>query len=174
MGCPGLQQGAINRKVLIAEQRLDLRSTHQLLQELPHHLVIEEPLPVLGERGGMPDRIIRAQAHKPAEQQVVVQLLQQQPLGADPVERLQQRGQQQLLGRHRGPTFCGVERAKGGIEPIEGLIRQFPDPPQRMTGRDPLLDRHVGEQGATALPVTSHLRWAVGPFSRRPGFSANS
>jgi hypothetical protein len=27
--------------------------------------------------------------------------------------------------------------AKGGIEPIKGLIRQFRDPPQRMTGRNP-------------------------------------
>jgi hypothetical protein len=96
--------------------------------------------------------------HKPAEQQVVVQLLQQQPLRADPVERLQRRGQQKLLGRYRGPTFCGDERAKGGIEAIEGLIRQFPDPPQRMAGRDPLLDRYVVEQGANALPVASHLR----------------
>ena len=85
---PGLQQGAIHREVLVAEQRLDLGSSHQLLQELPHHLVIEEPLPVLGECGGMPDRIIRAEPHKPAEQQVVVQLLQQQPLRTDPVERL--------------------------------------------------------------------------------------
>ena len=59
---------------------------------------------------------------------------------------------------------CGVERVKGGIEPIKVLIRQFPDPPQWMTGWDPLIDRHVGEQGAAALPVTSHLRWAVGPL----------
>ena len=96
MGSPGLQQGAIHREVLVAEQRLDLRGAHQLLQEAAHDLVIEEPLPVFGERGGMPDRIIRAQTHKPTEQQVVVQLLQQKPLGADAVERLQQRGQQYL------------------------------------------------------------------------------
>jgi hypothetical protein len=44
-----------------------------------------------------------------------------------------------------------------------------------MAGRDPLLNRHVGEQGAAALPVASHLGWAVSPFSQsRPGFSANS
>jgi hypothetical protein len=126
--------------VLVVEQWLDLWRSQQLLREAAHHLVIEEPLPVLGECGGVPDRIIRAQAHKPAEQQVVVQLLQQQPLGSDPVERLQQRGQQQLLRRHRGPTFCCVQLTKGGIEPIEGLIGQLSDPPQRMAGRDPLLD----------------------------------
>jgi hypothetical protein len=105
MGGPGLQQGAIHREVLIAEQRFHLGSTHQLLEELAHDLLVEEALPILGERGGMPDRIIRAQADKPAEQQVVVELLQQQPLGADAVERLQQRSQQQLLRRHRWPTF---------------------------------------------------------------------
>ena len=65
------------RDVLITEQWLDRRSAHQLLQELPHPLVIEETLPVLGEHGEMPDRIIRAQPHKPAEQKVVVELLQQ-------------------------------------------------------------------------------------------------
>ncbi len=80
MGRPGLQQGAIHREVLVAEQRLDIWSTHQRLQEAPHHLLIEQPLAVLGECGGVPDRIIRAQPHKPAEQQVVVELLQQKPL----------------------------------------------------------------------------------------------
>jgi hypothetical protein len=143
--------------MLIAEQRLDLRCRHQLLQELPHHLVIEEPLTVLvpparsacgrckGECGGMPDRIIRAQTHKPAKQQVVMELLEQKPLGPNPVERLQQRGQQELLGWYRGPAFCPVQRGEGGVQSIKSLIRQLPDPPQRMTGRDPLLDRHVGE-----------------------------
>jgi len=45
---------------------------------------------------------------------------------------------------------------------------------RRVEGRDPLLDRHVGEQGAAALLVASHLGWAAAPFSRRLGFSANS
>jgi len=105
MGGPGLQQGAIHGEVLIAEQRFDFRCAHQLLQEAAHDLLVQQPLPVFGECGGVPDRIIRAQAHKPAEQQVVVELLQQEALRSDPIERLQQRGQQQLLGRHRWPSF---------------------------------------------------------------------
>ena len=68
MGGPGLQQGAIYRKVLIAEQRLDLRRAHQLLHEAAHDLVIEEPLAVLGKGSGVPDRIVGAQADKPAVQ----------------------------------------------------------------------------------------------------------
>jgi hypothetical protein len=52
----------------------------------------------------MPDRIVGAQSDKPAEQQLVVELLQQQAFGADPIERLQQRGQQQLLRWNRLST----------------------------------------------------------------------
>jgi len=78
-------------------------------------------------------------------------------------------------GRYRWPAFCGIQRTESRVQSIEGLIRQLANPPQRMAGRDPLLNRDVGEQGAAALPVTSHLRWAVGPFSQRwLGFSANS
>ena len=55
-----------------------------------------------------------------------------------------------------GPAFSGVELAVGGIEAIESLLCQLADPPQWMAGVDPLLDRHVGEQRAGVLPLTSH------------------
>ena len=87
------------QEVLIAEQRLDIRSGHQLLQEALHDLLVEQPLTIFRERVGMLYRIVGAQPHNPTEQQVVVQLLEQEPLRADPVKRLQQRGQQQLFGR---------------------------------------------------------------------------
>ena len=74
--------------MLITEQRLDLWSRHQLLQETAHDLVIEETLAVFGKGGRVPDRIVGAQADKPPVQQVVVELLEQKPLGADAVGRL--------------------------------------------------------------------------------------
>ena len=64
--------------------------------------------------------------------------------------------QQQLLGRDRGPALWGVELAEGGMEPIEGMIRQLSDPPERMTVRNQVLDQDVGEQRAGALLLTSH------------------
>ena len=76
--------------MLIAEQWFQLGGTHQLLEELSDNLLIEEPIPLFGEAGRMPDRIVWGEAHKPAEQQVVVKLFQQQPLRANPIERLQQ------------------------------------------------------------------------------------
>jgi len=90
MGSPGLQQRGDHREVLIAEQWLYISSGHHLLQKSLHDLFVEQPLAVLRELGGALDQIIRAQAHKPAEKQVVVELLHQQPLRADPLKRLQQ------------------------------------------------------------------------------------
>lgn len=66
---------------------------HQLHQDAAHHLFIEQALTVLGERVGVPDRMVWDQAHKAAEQQVVVELLQKQLLRAAPVERLGRRSQ---------------------------------------------------------------------------------
>ncbi|AFY29046.1 hypothetical protein Cyagr_1914 [Cyanobium gracile PCC 6307] len=74
----------------------------------------------------MPDEVVGIEASKPADQQVVVQLFHHHPLRADAIDRLQQQGQQQLLRRDRGPAALGVEPAEGGLEPIQGLIRQPP------------------------------------------------
>ena len=50
----------------------------------------------------------------------------------------------------------GIQPAEGGIEPIKSLIRELANPPERMAGRDPLLDRDVGDQRAAALLLASH------------------
>ena len=70
VGGPGPQQGAIQREVLAAQQRLNLRSSQKQLQKLGHELLVEQPVTVFGERRGMPDGIIRVESDKPAEQQV--------------------------------------------------------------------------------------------------------
>jgi hypothetical protein len=99
VGGPGPQQGADDGEVLRAQQWLDLRCGQQQLQELGHELLIEQTVTVFGERGRMLDRIVWVEAHEPAEQEVVAQLLDQHPFRTDAVNRLQQRGQQQLLRR---------------------------------------------------------------------------
>ena len=60
----------------------------------------------------VPDGIVDAEPDEPAEQQVVVDLLHQLPLGAHRVERLQQRGAQQTLRRDRLPPRALVELGK--------------------------------------------------------------
>jgi hypothetical protein len=43
----------------------------------------EKPLAILGEGGVIPNRIIHGQAHKPAKQQIVIQLLPQQAFSCE-------------------------------------------------------------------------------------------
>jgi hypothetical protein len=48
-----------------------------------------------------------------------MELLEQKPLGADAVELLLQRDQQQLLGRNRWSASCGVELTEGEVQSTE-------------------------------------------------------
>ena len=65
------------------------------------------------------------------------------------------------MAQHVGMN--GHRQPEGGIEPIERLIRQLSNPPERMVRRDPLLDRDVGEQGAGSLLLAS-LKRSCGCF----------
>jgi len=76
--------------MLIREQRLHLGVVQQPGHELLEDVAVLQPFAVLGERRGVPHRIIRRQADEPAIQQIVVQLLDQLPLRADAVEHLQE------------------------------------------------------------------------------------
>ena len=71
----------------------------------------------------MPDRNVGAESDKTAEQQVVVELLQQPPLRADPINRMQKCGQNQLLRWNRWQAFQGIQLADGWSEAIKSLTR---------------------------------------------------
>jgi len=114
----------------------------------------------------MPYGIVGIEANEPAEQQVVVQMLDQHPLRADAIDRLKQQGQQQLLGRNRGATALGVELAGGGVQPIQTLVGQMPRLPQGMTGRDAGFCGDLREQETNAFLVAAHPLYANEPFSR--------
>ena len=57
-------------------------SRDDVLQKAPRHLLIEEPSAVLGEDRRILNRFVHRQADEPAKQNVVVELLYQQPLWA--------------------------------------------------------------------------------------------
>ena len=81
-------------------------------QEARRYLAIQQPVAVLGEGGGVPDRIVHAEPDEPAEQQVEVDPLDQLAFGPDRVEGLQQQRPQQPLGRDRIPPRRRVERVE--------------------------------------------------------------
>ena len=67
------------------------------------HLGLQQPLPVLGEYRHVPHRVVDVESHKPAKQQIVIELLHQHPLAAHRIKHLQQQRPQQLLRRNRRP-----------------------------------------------------------------------
>jgi hypothetical protein len=130
--------------------------SQQLGHELLKHLALSQPLAVLGERGRVPDRVIGRQPNEPAEQQVVVQLLDQLPLGADAVEHLQQQGAQQLLRRNRWTAFTRIQPAEALAQPFQHVANQVAHLAQRMLGRHARLRRNVREQGALITKFAAH------------------
>jgi len=72
---PRLQQSAIDREVLFADQLAQAGQQHRVLKELLGDLGVEQPVMVEGKRGVTPYRVVDVQTHEPAEQPAVVKLL---------------------------------------------------------------------------------------------------
>ena len=85
-------------------------------QERRRHTAVEQAVAVLGERRGVPYRIVDTESDEPAKQQVKVQPLHQLTFGAHRVEGLQQHRAQQLLRRDRGAADLRVDLAKATVE----------------------------------------------------------
>ena len=96
---PGLEQRAIHGEVVIREQAGGPRSRPHFEEKRLRDVARQEPVSIFAKDGRHLDRVIYTQADEPPEQQVVLQLLHQQPFAAHGVQCLQQQRPQQLLGR---------------------------------------------------------------------------
>jgi hypothetical protein len=86
---PGFNEGSIHGEVLIRQQ-VTLPSLGQyLVKEGMGDIPLQQALPVLANGRGVPDGIIHVHAHKPPKQQVIIELLSQQPRTANGVEHLE-------------------------------------------------------------------------------------
>ncbi len=143
---PGLQQRAVHREVFVRHQTALLSQHRHFVQKLRCHRIAIEPITVLGEHRVVPERLIDRDSQEPAKQQVVLQLLHQQPLAADRVEQLQQLRTQQLLRGDRRPSRLRVERREQAVHPAKSFIDQGADLAQRMIVRNEVRQRRGREQ----------------------------
>ncbi len=120
------------------------------------HVRRQQSVAVLAEHRRDPDQIVDAEAHEPPEQQVVIHLLHQLPLGSDREQDLQQAGADQPLRRDRRTTFLGVENLELGIEPGQRVVHDPTDQAQRMPRRDALLEVDIAEQRPCHLVRSAH------------------
>src|SRR6266487_1747083 len=141
-----LDQRSIHRKMLVRQQRLDLRVVEKLGHEFGKHLAVLQSVAVLREGGRVPDRVVGRKPHEPAIQEIVVQLLHQLAFRPDAVEHLEQQRAQQLFRRNRGTAFARVELPQATVQFAQYIAHKLPDLPQRMVRRHPRLGRDVRKQ----------------------------
>src|SRR5580658_1556844 len=156
-GRPRLDQRSIDAEVFRGEQSLAPGASSDAPQELPCYSRLDQPVAVLGEGRVIPDPIIHREADEPAEQQVVVELLTQQPLRADRVKHLQHQRAHQALRSHRLTAPFRVHAIKVPAHCSQGLVEKCSDPSQRMLRRHSLLDRDIAEQPRLFYIRSAHL-----------------
>ena len=88
-GCR-LNQGSIHREALVRQQAVPLRFQHHLAEQSLAHSMPQQPLPVLGEGGGIEAGLNQVHIQKPPEEEVVVQLFAECPFTAHRVQGNQQ------------------------------------------------------------------------------------
>ena len=110
----------------------------------------------------------RAKPDEPTKQHVEFQPFDQLPLGADRIEKLQQRSPQQALRRDGRTSGRLVKRGKLPVERGQRRIGQSPHLPQRMFRADPGLDVDVREQ-RPARPILAPHPIPRESTSRRKG-----
>ena len=101
MRCPRINQDAVVTEVLIGGQPRVLYLAVDLSEERARDIGFEQPVAVFRKREAIPHRLVARQAHRPAKQQIVIELLTQQPLAGYRVEHLPQRPKQPLRGYQR-------------------------------------------------------------------------
>ena len=132
---PGADQRAVDAEMLVGKQLRRLGLLHHLPEQGAHHFMLDQPIPILGIGAVIPRRIVHAQADKPAVEHVVAQLLAQQSLAADTVQRLQHEPAQQPFRWHRIATPLLVDRLEQQIHVAQRPIKELPDRHQGVVRR---------------------------------------
>jgi hypothetical protein len=84
--------------VLLRQQLLDRRLVQHGHHELARDIAVNQPVAVLRKRRRVPHGRVHLPPDKPAEQQIVFELLHELSLRTDRIEGLQQQCPQQFLG----------------------------------------------------------------------------
>jgi hypothetical protein len=127
-----------------------------LAKELGRDIAVEQPIPVFAEYGRIPHRVVHRQPDKPAEQQIVVELLHQLPLRAHCIKRLQQQRSQQSLRRDRRSAIPRVKLVEIPRQSRQRFIGQRADRAQRMIRGNAPLQRNIAEKTFRPLIFPAH------------------
>ena len=105
---PRVDERAIHGEVSVADPAVFAGQRDQAGEEEFGGAVLEQPVLVLAEGGGIPDGVQQVEVEEQAEEKIVVEGFDQQGFGADGVEGLQHLGFEQALGRDGGAPQFGI------------------------------------------------------------------
>jgi hypothetical protein len=108
------------------------------------------------EDGAVPHRVIHAQADEPAEQQVVIELLDELALAANGEKCLQEQCAQQQLGRDRRAAGMRIALVEQRTHVREDAVDQRTQGAQRMVLRNTLLKAHIAEHRRLGILLAAH------------------
>ena len=112
MSGPGLDQRAVDRKMLVREQSLGIRLLDYRVEKALCYLAHQQALPVLREDRHVPDRIVDAETPQTSKTGSCNRAAPSKAARCARVQHLQQQGAQKLLPRNRRPPARGVNRAE--------------------------------------------------------------
>ena len=103
-----------------------------------------------------PGRFIHAQANEPAEQQVVVELLNELALAADRDQDMHEQCAKQLLGRNRRTPGMRVALIEQRTHVGENAVDQRAEDTRRVVLRHALLQAHKAEHRRLGILLAAH------------------
>src|SRR5579872_6970586 len=104
------------------------------------------------------DRFVHLEAYEPAKQDVVVELLHEQPLAANRIKDLEQLGAEEPLGWNRRAPHRRIQAVEFPRHVAQDLVHEGPNPPERVIARNALFRGHVAEHPIGLLVVSTHSR----------------
>ena len=105
---PGLDERAVHAEVLARQQPALFGHLHRRVEQFGDRVVLDESVAVFAEHQVVPQGVLHGQAHKPAEQQVVLDLLDQLSLAVHAVQHLQQHCAHEFFRRDAGAASLDV------------------------------------------------------------------
>jgi hypothetical protein len=145
--------------VLIREEPGLLGLPEDAVEKEPGRILGEETVSVLGESRVVPHRFVDREAHKPAEEEVVIELLDQEPLASNGVEDLEEEGAEELFRGDPRPADVRVDRPEQEVHIGKGLVHHRPDPAKRVSLRNAGLRGHAAKE-----PFLLHILSAHAPL----------
>jgi hypothetical protein len=136
----GLDEGAVHRKVLLAQQPSLVGQCHDLGEEALDHAMLQQLLRVLVEAGVVPDLIVDGEVDEPPLQQVVAHLLHQLALAAHGEQHLGEHGPQQLLRGDGGPAAVGLDQVEQPVQAAQRFVDRQADRAHRLICRHEVVE----------------------------------